>query len=57
VTVIGAIWPIPAWFLVLMSATVAAAPWLRWCFSLRTLLIGMTMAAIGLSWIVYALRN
>jgi hypothetical protein len=40
---------IPYWFLVLSLGVIAAAPWIRWRrFSLRTLLIGMTLIAVGL---------
>jgi hypothetical protein len=39
---------IPNWFLILVSATIAAAPWIRWRFSLRTLLIVTTLVAVGL---------
>ena len=48
----------PHWFLVLITGLIAVVPWFRWSkrFSLRTLLIGMTVAAIGLGWIVYASR-
>ena len=50
------------WSLVFAFAVLAAIPWLsglhwiRWRFSLQTLLIAMTMAAIGLGLIVYVLR-
>jgi hypothetical protein len=37
---------------VLILAAMAAAPWLHWHFSLRTLMIVMTLAAIGLTWAV-----
>jgi len=47
------VWPmIPHWFVAGMLATLAAAPWLRRRFSLRTLLFAMTMAAIVLTAIV-----
>jgi hypothetical protein len=39
---------VPYWLVVALTATLAAAPWLRWRFSLRTLLIGMTVAAVAL---------
>jgi hypothetical protein len=42
---------------VLLFATLAAAPWLRWRFSLRTLLVGMTLVAVGLGLIVYVSRK
>jgi hypothetical protein len=32
---------VPHWFLVLVFAALAAAPWLKWHFNLRTLLIVM----------------
>jgi hypothetical protein len=36
----------PHWFLVLMSAIAAASPWIRWRFSLRTLLVAITFLAV-----------
>ena len=48
---------VPYWFMPIVSVALAAVSWLPWRFSLRTLLIGMTVAAIGLGWIVYALRD
>jgi hypothetical protein len=44
----------PHWCPVLVSATLAVAPWLKWSrrFSLRTLLIAATLAAVGLGLIV-----
>jgi hypothetical protein len=47
----------PFWFVALLAATSACTPWLRWRFSLRTLLIAMTLVAMGLGLVVYALRN
>jgi hypothetical protein len=49
---------LPHWFLVAITATCAVAPWLKWSrqFSLRTLLIGMTLVAAVLGAIVYAIR-
>jgi hypothetical protein len=41
---------------VLAAAGMAAAAWVRWPFSLRTLLVVMTVVAVGLGWIVYAVR-
>ena len=35
----------PHWAAMLFPATFAAAPWLRWRFSLRTLLVGTTIIA------------
>ena len=47
------LWPvIPHWFPAAVFATVAAAPWLRRRYSLRTLLFTMTMAAVVLAAIV-----
>jgi hypothetical protein len=50
---------IPFWFPTILFGALAALPWSRWParFSLRTLLIAMTVAAVGLGWMVYALRN
>jgi hypothetical protein len=39
---------IPYWFVASLAAALAAAPWLEWRFSLRTLLIVMTVLAIML---------
>jgi hypothetical protein len=38
------------------AATLAAAPWLTWRFSLRTLLIATTLAALALGLLVGAMR-
>jgi len=48
---------LPYFLLVALSAAAVAVPWLRWRFSLRTLLIATTLVAVGLGWIVYANRN
>jgi hypothetical protein len=47
---------VPYWSLVSLLAVLAAIPWLRWRFSLRTLLIITTLAAALLGAIVYAVR-
>jgi hypothetical protein len=49
---------LPHWFVALVTATMASAPWIRlsWRYSLRTLLVAMTLVAVGLGMIVYALR-
>ena len=47
----------PYWFLVLISATIAAMPWLRWRFSLRTLLIATSLVAVVLGLILWAYRG
>ena len=46
----------PYWFPPLITMILATAPWLRWRFSLRTLLIAMTLVAVGLGAIVWAAR-
>jgi hypothetical protein len=53
-TILGA----PYWFLVALTGASAVGPWIRWPkrFSLLTLLIGMTLAAIVLGVCVYLLR-
>lgn len=43
------------WFLVLLCFMLAAAPWLKWRFSLRTLLIAMALIALGLG--IVAISN
>jgi hypothetical protein len=40
----------------ILITIVAAAPWIRWRYSLRTLLVAMTVIAMGLGVIVYAMR-
>lgn len=53
------IFQLPHWLvlcLLLISAVAAAAPWLRWRFSLRTLLIATTLVAMGLGAIAYCTR-
>jgi hypothetical protein len=47
---------IPYWFLVPLSATLAAIPWIRWRFSLRTLLIAITLVAVVLGVIAWVSR-
>jgi hypothetical protein len=48
----------PHWFPVAVSAIFAAIPWVAWSarFSTRTMLIGMTIIAVLLGAIVYAVR-
>jgi hypothetical protein len=48
---------VPQWFPVLVTGTLVAAPWLRWRFSLRTLLIATTLVAVGLGVAVMVLRG
>ena len=47
---------VPYWSLVSLSAVFASLPWLRWRFSLRTLLIATTLAALLLGAVVYAIK-
>lgn len=47
---------VPFWFLILASATVGYAAWLRPQFSLRTLLITTTIVALALAFIVWAAK-
>jgi hypothetical protein len=44
---------LPYWLLVGLCAVVTAAPWLRWRFTLRTLLIATTLIAVALGLIVW----
>jgi hypothetical protein len=52
-SVVGA----PFWLLVPLSAAMSFAPWVRWRFSLGTLIIAMTLVAAVLGSTVYLLRN
>jgi hypothetical protein len=48
---------LPLWPLVVIGAVLAAAPWIRqlpWRFSLRTLLIAMTLVAVVLGAVMWA---
>ena len=47
---------VPHWFLAILLASIATAPWLRWRFSLRTLLIATTLVAVVLAIIVWMSR-
>ena len=47
---------LPHWLLVGVCAAFTALPWIPWRFSLRTLLIGMTVVAVVLGLIVYAVN-
>ena len=44
---------LPLWPIVALTATLAPAPWPRWRFSLRTLLIATTLVAVVLGVIVW----
>lgn len=43
---------VPHWLLLLLAATISAMPWIKWRFSLRTLLIATTLVAVGLGIVV-----
>src|SRR4051812_25759238 len=45
---------VPHWFCVIAFTSIAATPWIRWRFSLRTLLIATTLVAVMLGLVVYA---
>ena len=47
---------IPHWFPAMLFATLSAAPWIRWRFTLRTLLIAITAVAVVLGLIVWLSR-
>ena len=49
----------PYWFSVVLVAAFATMPWIRWSkhFSLRTLLIVMTLVALGLGFAAYVLSK
>src|SRR3954451_974802 len=47
----------PHRFMVLITVVLAAAPWLPWQFSLRTLLIATTLTAVVLGMAVWATRK
>jgi hypothetical protein len=46
----------PHWFLALITGTAAAVPWIKWRFSLRTLLVAMALVAIVLGMVIYLAR-
>jgi hypothetical protein len=48
---------IPAWLVIVGVLMACYAPWLRWRFSLRTLLIGMTVVAVILGLVIWAARS
>jgi hypothetical protein len=47
---------VPYWLPVALTAALASAPWVRWRFSLRTLLIATSLLALLLGLVVYASR-
>jgi hypothetical protein len=44
----------PYWFAIVVVGAISVVPWLRWRFSLRTLLVGMTVVAAILGAVFYA---
>jgi hypothetical protein len=55
----SALLAVPNWFIAMCTASLAAVPWLRWPkrFRLRTLLIAITLAAVGLGAVAMMLRS
>jgi hypothetical protein len=47
---------VPDWFLIFAFAGLGILAWFPWRFSLRTLLVAMTLVAVVLGVIVYAMR-
>ena len=47
---------VPCWFLLSLSATFAAVPWIRWRFSLKTMLIVTAVVAVVLGIVVWLIR-
>jgi hypothetical protein len=39
---------LPYWFPTTVCALLATAPWIKWCFSIRTLLIATALVSLGL---------
>jgi hypothetical protein len=48
---------VPHCFPLLLTATIAGAPWVNWRFSLRTLLVATTVVAMGLGLLVMMLKG
>jgi hypothetical protein len=48
---------IPYWSFLASVVVVASLPWLKWRFSLRTLLIATTLVAVGIGVVVMTLRG
>jgi len=48
---------IPIWLPILLLASLAVVPWMRWQFSLRTLLVATTLVAVVLGLAFYAARK
>lgn len=47
---------LPYWLPVTIGASITVAPWIRWRFTLRTLLITTTLVAVGLGLIVWTVH-
>ena len=54
--IVGDVYMFPFWFPVLLAVTAVTAPWLRYRFSLRTLLIATTLVAGVLGLVVWAAK-
>jgi hypothetical protein len=52
----GGSFALPHWVPIMISAALAVAPWIRWRFSLRALLIATTLVAVFLGAIVWLSR-
>jgi hypothetical protein len=50
----GLYFAMPYWLLLAVFSILAIVPWFRYRFSLRTLLVAMTLVAVVLGFIVYA---
>jgi hypothetical protein len=48
---------LPLWSIVALAALIGSIPWLRWRFSVRTLLIVTAVVAVGLGLLVYDARQ
>jgi hypothetical protein len=48
---------VPYWFLALSAMSSAALPWLPRRFSLKSVLIAMTLVAVGMGIVVYLTRQ
>lgn len=48
---------VPHWFLVVIAIVMGSSPWTQWRFSLRTLLIAMTVVAAGLGFIMWLAKR
>jgi hypothetical protein len=53
---LGPIIQVPQWFLLCIIAPLASVSWLPWRFSLRTLLIAMTLIAVVLGAVMWSLH-